>query len=412
MTVTLTSPALGLAVGAPYTGPLESWLLREGYARNDADSLTDAIAVTPTAAKLVGTANAVNITVGGTVTFATKDGVRTVVTLAAADTPAAAATKIDTALAGLADAAIVSSKLEVTSIATGTTAYITVVAGLASILTELGLAVGAIAYGGDGRPAGASNTGVQADTPANDPLSAANREAPYFPSTFDRHVTVANDAANLTLTKLAAPYFDFDAAGSDAEAPSAVVVTQPKSRGTTKGRVDGSVAAVNVVTGGNLVLSVDGAANVTVAIATSDTPAQAVTKINTGIGAAGTASLVSGVLRIESATSGFKSSVKVVSGTGTVLADLKLTADQTGNGASTTASLKAAGGEVVHLSGLNLTGVTGVTFGGTAGTALDVTKAADGVILVTSPAKAAGTYDIVVTDAVGSFTIVGGAVYV
>lgn len=32
MTVTLTSPALGLDVGDPYTGPEEAWLLAEGYA--------------------------------------------------------------------------------------------------------------------------------------------------------------------------------------------------------------------------------------------------------------------------------------------------------------------------------------------------------------------------------------------
>jgi len=34
MAVTITSPVLGLAVGDPYTGNLESWLLAEGYARN------------------------------------------------------------------------------------------------------------------------------------------------------------------------------------------------------------------------------------------------------------------------------------------------------------------------------------------------------------------------------------------
>lgn len=35
MTVTLTSPVLGKAVGATYTGTLEAWLLGEGYARQD-----------------------------------------------------------------------------------------------------------------------------------------------------------------------------------------------------------------------------------------------------------------------------------------------------------------------------------------------------------------------------------------
>lgn len=36
MAVTITSPVLGLAVGASYTGTLEPWLLAEGYARNSA----------------------------------------------------------------------------------------------------------------------------------------------------------------------------------------------------------------------------------------------------------------------------------------------------------------------------------------------------------------------------------------
>lgn len=35
MTVTLTSPVLGLDAGDPYTGPEEAWLLAEGYARQD-----------------------------------------------------------------------------------------------------------------------------------------------------------------------------------------------------------------------------------------------------------------------------------------------------------------------------------------------------------------------------------------
>jgi len=304
VTVFLTSPVLAQAVGTAYTGPLESWLLHEGYARADADSLTDVITVTPTAAVLVGSAAAA-ATVGadGNVIFGTKDGVRTTVALLTADTAAGAATKIDTALATLADAAIVSTKLQVTSIATGPTAYVTVVGGTAAVLTALKLAIGDVAYGGDGRPAGASNTGVQADVPANDPTSAANREAPYFPTTPDLDSTIANDAAHLTETVHRAPGFDLDVAAVDAEAPSNLGLVEPKT-------------------------------------------------------------------------------------------------------------LKAAGGDVVHISGRNLEGVTGVTFGGTAGTSLDVTKAADGIITVIAPAKAAGSYNIVVTDAVGSATITNGAVYV
>lgn len=71
---------------------------------------------------------------------------------------------------------------------------------------------------------GVANTGAAADTVANDPTDPANREAPYFPLTEDRHVTIANDATNLNLAKLAAPEFDFDAGGVDTEAPSDLVL--------------------------------------------------------------------------------------------------------------------------------------------------------------------------------------------
>jgi hypothetical protein len=226
-------------VGYAYTGPLESWLLNEGYATsaatlpdawaNDSDGILGAFApsvtVTPTAAVLVGSA-AASATVGadGDVTFATEGGVTTTVSLLTADTAAQAATKIDTALAGLADAAIVSTKLQVTSTATGTTAYVTVVDGDAAVLTALKLAVGDIAYGGDGRPTGASNLGVQADTPANDPQAKANREAPYWPNTPDLDVTIANDATHLTETVHRAPGFDLDVADADTEAPSNITI--------------------------------------------------------------------------------------------------------------------------------------------------------------------------------------------
>ena len=229
MTVTLTSPVMGLAVGAPYTGALESWLLHEGYARADTDSLTDAIPVTPTAAVLTGGTNAA-ATVGtnGNIVFGTKGGVRTTVALLAADTAAGAATKIDTALNSLADAVINASKLQVTSVATGETAYVTVVDGTAAVLAALGVTLGQVAYGGDGRPTGSSNTGVQADTPANDPTAAKNREAPYFPSTPDLQANIANDAAHLTLPTNPAPRsgsFDMDVNDVDAEQPSSLRVS-------------------------------------------------------------------------------------------------------------------------------------------------------------------------------------------
>lgn len=100
----------------------------------------------------------------------------------------------------------------------------------------------------------------------------------------------------------------------------------------TAGKVVGSSDAVNIVTGGNLVVAIDGV-QFGVALLAADTPANVVTKINAAIGTAGTASLVASDLQIESATLGVNSSVKVVAGTGTILANLFLTAGQLGLGA-------------------------------------------------------------------------------
>lgn len=72
--------------------------------------------------------------------------------------------------------------------------------------------------------------------------------------------------------------------------------------------------------------------------------------------------------------------------------------------------LKAAGGEVVLVDGDNLTGATSVTFGGTAGTAFTVVD--DNTIRVTTPAKAAGTYDVVVVKGAGNGTLTAGVKYV
>ncbi|MFJ5121966.1 IPT/TIG domain-containing protein [Kitasatospora sp. NPDC088548] len=69
----------------------------------------------------------------------------------------------------------------------------------------------------------------------------------------------------------------------------------------------------------------------------------------------------------------------------------------------------AAGGTVVTITGTNLDGVSAVTFGGTAGTALTVVS--DTVIKVTTPAKAAGAVDIVLTDDAGPVTKVGAFTY-
>lgn len=99
----------------------------------------------------------------------------------------------------------------------------------------------------------------------------------------------------------------------------------------TKGKVVGSADAVNIVTGGNLVLQIDSALY-GVVLADADTPASVVTKINTAVGSAATASLVASDLQIESNSTGVNSAVKVVSGGGTILANLFLTAGQLGLG--------------------------------------------------------------------------------
>lgn len=62
----------------------------------------------------------------------------------------------------------------------------------------------------------------------------------------------------------------------------------------------------------------------------------------------------------------------------------------------------AAGGTVVTLTGTNLAGVEGVTFGGTAGTALVVVS--ETTVRVTTPAKTAGAYTVVVKDDAGDVT--------
>jgi hypothetical protein len=76
----------------------------------------------------------------------------------------------------------------------------------------------------------------------------------------------------------------------------------------------------------------------------------------------------------------------------------------------TNRQLPAAGGTVVFVYGDNFTGATGVTFGGTAGTAFTVVDAR--TIRVTTPAKAAGSYDVVVTKGAGNGTLTSGVTYV
>lgn len=70
----------------------------------------------------------------------------------------------------------------------------------------------------------------------------------------------------------------------------------------------------------------------------------------------------------------------------------------------------AAGGKVTRIIGQNFTGATGVTFGGTVGTAFSVID--DETVQVTTPAKAAGTYDLVVQHPDGNATRTAGVTYV
>lgn len=73
-------------------------------------------------------------------------------------------------------------------------------------------------------------------------------------------------------------------------------------------------------------------------------------------------------------------------------------------------ALPAAGGTVVRVTGDNLTGSTGATVGGTAATAFSVLD--DDTVQFTVPAKAAGTYNVVVTKAAGNGTLTNAVTYV
>lgn len=225
-----------------------------------------------------------------------------------------------------------------------------------------------------------------------------------------------------------------------------------------KAKVTGSVNAVNIVTGGNLVLKVNGV-TVTTALVAADTPAVAAGKIDTALGANGDAAIVSNKLEVTSnSTAKAPRTVEVVSGAGTTLANLGLsvgqkgTTEQLNNTSPVPASdptlaenredpgdafqfgtdaalaprlesvdtvnpdldptkLPAAGGTPLVVYGDNFTGATGVTFGGTVGTAFSVVD--DNTIHVTSPVKAAGAYAVVVTKAVGnSNSLANGVTYV
>jgi hypothetical protein len=68
-----------------------------------------------------------------------------------------------------------------------------------------------------------------------------------------------------------------------------------------------------------------------------------------------------------------------------------------------------AGGTVVTITGTNLAGSEGVTFGGTAGTAFKVISNTQ--VQVTTPAKTAGAYNVVVKDDSGDVTKTNGFTY-
>lgn len=91
----------------------------------------------------------------------------------------------------------------------------------------------------------------------------------------------------------------------------------------------------------------------------------------------------------------------------TAVADLALV--PTIVGALAPATGVAAGNTTVTITGTNLTGTTGVTFGGTAGTTL--VNVSDTSVTVHTPAKAAGTYDVVLTTPKGTATKTGGFIY-
>jgi hypothetical protein len=115
----------------------------------------------------------------------------------------------------------------------------------------------------------------------------------------------------------------------DINAP-AITTLSVYSATATAGEVEGSANAVNIVTAGNLVLKIDGT-EYTVALAAADTPSAVATKIETAIGSAGSADGTT-TLTVTSASTGSDSVVQVVSGTGSVLANLSLATGQKGRG--------------------------------------------------------------------------------
>lgn len=389
MTVTLTSEAVGKLPGQTYTGPEEAWLLAEGYA-------TQAGYATDTAAVLAGTTDAVNIVTGGALVLQV-DGAEYSTTLVAADTPAQAATKIDTALGSVADAAIVSSKLNVTSVATGSGVNIRVVSGAGTTLANLGLAVDQAAQGGDGG-VGVSNTGPTAVLPANDPTVASNREVPshryaadpdYDAGPLDPALDLADgnpsgyEPARLGIY----PPYDFDAGGTEDDA--SVITSITPSSGPRNGGVVVEIKGTGF----------EGATGVTFG-ATAGTSFSVVDDntihVTTPAKAAGAHDVVvTDALGNDTEVGGYTAVAPAFAATTPVLP----------------ASGAAAGGTAVVITGTDFTAaITGVTFGGVAGTAFSIVD--DTEIHVTTGAHAAGAVNVVLVDAAGNITKTNGFTYV
>lgn len=69
-----------------------------------------------------------------------------------------------------------------------------------------------------------------------------------------------------------------------------------------------------------------------------------------------------------------------------------------------------AGGTTVTITGSELDDVTGVTFGGTPGTALVIVNATS--VTIDTPSNSPGAVDVVVTDPHGSATLTNAYTYV
>jgi hypothetical protein len=132
---------------------------------------------------------------------------------------------------------------------------------------------------------GVSNTGATDVDPDDDPSVASNREVPYFPLTEDQDTTIANDAANLTDTSHPHARFDFDAAGTDAEAP--VVFEVSPAEGPATGGTVVTISGDNLegVTGVTFDAVAGTALDVTQA-------GEGLIKVTTPAGAAGPADVV------------------------------------------------------------------------------------------------------------------------